>query len=69
LFSKESRTARTLIELQITQTLRATVNQELNKARRLAGSERLDTINRWLVAMDLIDMADNLIEELSNGNS
>ena len=49
--------------------LRVTVNQELNKARRQAGSERLETINRWLVAMDLIDMADNLIEELSNGNS
>jgi len=28
--------------------------------------ERIETINRWLIALDLIDMADNLIEELKH---
>lgn len=53
----------------MTEQVREIVNQQIQLARSIVDpASRHNMLDRWLIALDLIDQADNIIEELANGS-
>lgn len=61
--SQEYRAAKQLQELKLTEKLRQQANDQLQVARSLPPEELYRAVDRWVVALHLLDLADNAISE------
>lgn len=66
----QQKIAADLMALEVTAHLREALNNNLQQARHIEDREqRYQAIDRWLIALDLLEAADNYIEGLADGRS
>ena len=54
---------------KVTEQVRAVINEQLQLARSIVEpASRHNMLDRWLIALDLIDQAENIIGEIADGN-